>query len=68
MAVITNKTQPLWSYQEAAAFLGLKLGTLYGMVSQRRVPHSQTESSGQKRELMGPKWDQNDDGESACEG
>ncbi len=25
--------------EEAAAFLGLKLGTLYGMVSQRRVPH-----------------------------
>ncbi len=29
----------LVSYQEAAQFLGLPLGTLYSLVSQRRIPH-----------------------------
>jgi excisionase family DNA binding protein len=29
----------LVTYEEAARMLGLKLGTLYAMVSQHRIPH-----------------------------
>lgn len=29
----------LISYQEAALFLGLPIGTLYSLVSQKRIPH-----------------------------
>jgi excisionase family DNA binding protein len=30
---------PLLSYGEAASFLNLPLGTMYALVSQRRIPH-----------------------------
>ena len=32
-------THPLLTYEEAAELLGLKLGTLYSLVSTRRIPH-----------------------------
>ena len=35
-----HQTAPaLLDYQQAARLLNIKLGTLYAMVSQRRVPH-----------------------------
>jgi len=32
-------TPGLLTYSEAARFLGIRLGTLYALVAQRRVPH-----------------------------
>ena len=32
-------TLGLMTYTQAADFLGLKVGTVYALVSQRRVPH-----------------------------
>lgn len=30
---------PMMNYEEAAAFLGLKVNTLYSMVSRKELPH-----------------------------
>ena len=36
---MTNKTDKLINYNDAAAMMGVKIGTLYSMVARRQVPH-----------------------------
>lgn len=35
----TTLDRPLLTYSEAAELLGLKIGTLYALVSAKRIPH-----------------------------
>ncbi len=36
---MTTNNDELLNYTTAAAFLGMRIGTLYGMVSKKQIPH-----------------------------